>query len=130
MAKETKNKEKSNTEAAAQKQQYSFKLLTAIVEHERAEEITELLGGFGINFNIVFHGKGTANSELMELLGLGDSSKEIVVAVIETEKIPAVLQKIYDAYRAPGVVFTIRLNSIGGRRIIGLLRGEYNGQKL
>ena len=106
---------------------YSFKLGAAVVEHGRADEVVGILGGSGVNFCTVFIGRGTADSEIMELLGLGDSSKDIVFFIAETEQIPSVLAKIHDGYRGSGVVFTVRLKSIGGRRVIDVLRGGNNG---
>ena len=105
-----------------EKKELSFKLLCVIVAQNDGEQIADTLRGSGAVFNFICRGKGTANSQFLDLLGL-DSDKEAVLSVIETHKAKEIVNKLYDAYRAPGIAFTVRLKALGGMRTLKLFQG-------
>lgn len=122
------SKEKSSKKAIVKENiQYSFKLLVVILEHGNSDEVVEVLKTNNLKMYMVCSGKGTANSQLLGLLGLGDSQRDIIISIIETCNTTNVISNIYQVCQAAGIVFTIRLNSIGGRNCLKLLKGEING---
>ena len=115
--------------AAPSAQKHSFMLLFCIVEYGKEHIITDILDEFKINFNMTCHAKGTANSVLMEILGLQDSKKMVVLSIIEQYKIQTVLETIRSSYNNAGAVFTVRLDSIGGINTLKFLKGEKDGSE-
>ena len=47
-----------------------LKLLITVVDRHKGEFYLDVLGQFDVNFQMVTNGQGTANSQLLELLGL------------------------------------------------------------
>lgn len=122
--KKNSDKEAAAVAAAQATIEYSFKMLCIIAEHGTADDITELLSKYGTQFNMLCSGKGTANSKLMALLGLGEVDKDVVLSIIPSEKCAEILKKIKEEISTSGIAFTTKLTSIGGRNTIKLLRGE------
>ena len=89
----------------------SMKLLVGIVPAGRGEEIESAAIAAGAGGGTILRGRGTASSSILQLLGLGDSSKEITLNVVEDAAAPAVSDAIRAAsarHRAPfGVLFGI-----------------------
>lgn len=52
----------------------------SIVERGNGETLEAWLAKKGIIFQFIFRGKGTASSEMMDILGLGSSDKDIVLS--------------------------------------------------
>ena len=55
------------------------KLLVAIVGREQGEKIVALTKNAGARGGTILLGKGTAESSLLQLLGIGDSEKDLVL---------------------------------------------------
>lgn len=47
-----------------------LKLLITVVDRPKGEFYLDVLGQYNVNFQMVTNGQGTANSQLLELLGL------------------------------------------------------------
>lgn len=55
-------------------------LIVSIIERGRAKAYIEMLGRQKIGFHMQCVGQGTASSEMMDILGLGSSDKDIVIS--------------------------------------------------
>lgn len=55
-------------------------LIASIIERGRAKAYIEMLDRRNIGFHMQFVGQGTASSEMMDILGLGSSDKDIVLS--------------------------------------------------
>lgn len=55
-------------------------LIASIIERGRAKAYIEMLGKRKIGFHMQCVGQGTASSEMMDILGLGSSDKDIVLS--------------------------------------------------
>ena len=53
-----------------------IRLLVTIVEHGKGERITNLANARHVHFNFILHGRGTASSDILDMLGLGDVAQE------------------------------------------------------
>ena len=67
-----------------------YKLLISIVPHDSGELIANAAKSAGAGGGTIAMGRGTASNGVLQLLGLGDTSKDIVYIVLEEEKIEAV----------------------------------------
>ena len=93
-----------------------LRLLVAIVDRGRGTVISELCQRNHVELNYICFGKGTANSAILSLLGLGSSEKDLVVSVIPDSKIPLVLSSISMRMNMQnpgrGIAFTLPISGI------------------
>ena len=71
----------------------SYKLLIGIVPHNSGELITDAAKSAGAGGGTIAMGRGTASNGVLQLLGLGDTSKDIVYIIIKN----SIKQAVYDA---------------------------------
>lgn len=57
-------------------------LFVAIVNRGMADEVLSEMQGFGLTGGIVFHGEGTVQNRLLQILGLNESQKDVIVVPI------------------------------------------------
>lgn len=72
----------------------AYKQIICIVPHGFGEEVISTSKNAGANGGTIIMGKGTANNSVLQLLGLGDTSKDIVYVISESEKSKAILAAI------------------------------------
>jgi len=92
----------------------NYKLLVSIVPHDSGELISNAAKSAGAGGGTIAMGRGTASNGVLQLLGLGDTSKDIVYIVLEDEKLEAVRAAIISAAEAKkhfGVLFTLEVGS-------------------
>ena len=92
----------------------NYKLLVSIVPHDSGELISNAAKSAGAGGGTIAMGRGTASNGVLQLLGLGDTSKDIVYIILEEEKIEAVRSAIISASEAKkhfGVLFTLEVGS-------------------
>ncbi len=90
-----------------------YSLIVSIVPHNSGEFITDTAKKAGAGGGSILMGKGTASNSVLQLLGLGDTSKDIVYIIIDDDIKEDVLQAIIHASEEKkahfGVLFTIAL---------------------
>ena len=68
-----------------------LQLLITVVNRKKAEFYTDFLQEFEVNMQLSFAADGTANTEMLNLLGLSDSEKSVIFSIIKEEKLTALL---------------------------------------
>ena len=90
-----------------------FKLIVCIVPHDQGEVITSAAKAKGAGGGSVIMGRGTAQNNIIQLLGLGDTSKDIVYVIVDDSIYPAVCKEILEVTsqkrKSFGVMFAIDL---------------------
>ncbi len=90
------------------------KLLVSIAPDGHGEEIASAARKAGAGGGTILLGRGTASSSLLQLLGLGDSAKEIALSVVAAADAPAIEDAIRSTaarHRAHfGVLFSISVD--------------------
>ena len=87
-----------------------YKLLISIVPHNCGELIANAAKSAGAGGGTITMGRGTASNGVLQLLGLGDTSKDIVYIIIKDEIKNTVYDAIINAAEKKahfGVMFTI-----------------------
>ena len=88
-----------------------MKLLISIVPHEKSERITLAARKAGATGGTVLMGRGTAKNQILEMLGLGDTRKDLVYMLLDDELYAvvrtAVLKEAEKEKSGFGIVFTI-----------------------
>ena len=62
-----------------------LKMLVTIVNRGKGGFFVDLLENFSINFQCQILGHGTADSEILDVLGLATQQKDIVLSIIKEE---------------------------------------------
>lgn len=87
-----------------------YKLLISIVPHDSGELIANAAKSAGAGGGTITMGRGTASNGVLQLLGLGDTSKDIVYIIIKENLKEAVYNaiiKVSEKKSHFGVIFTL-----------------------
>ncbi len=91
-------------------------LIMSIVERGSGSKLVKLYGKEQIFTHIRFEGQGTATSEILDILGLGGSEKDIILSITTRPAARRLLGRLDDDLRgaAPsrGIAFTVPLAAI------------------
>ena len=108
-----------------------LKLLFTVVDRPKGEFYLDVLGQFDINFQMALGGLGTANSELLELLGL-ESHKVVILSVVREDLVDEVMNCLDDKFRTvrngKGISFAVPLASVIGVNLYQFLSDNRMGR--
>ena len=94
-----------------------LKLLFTVVDRPKAEFYLDVLSELEVNCQIVTAGKGTATSEMVDLLGL-NPHKAVLISVIREDLTDSIMQTLEEKFRTirngKGVAFAVPLSSVIG----------------
>lgn len=109
-----------------------LKLLAVILDRHKVEKIENQLRKDHIGLQFMTHAFGTASSEIMDLLGLGQTDKAMILCIGADFRIKHMMEQITDQFqlRLPGkgIAFTIPINGISSSVL--RLAGEDKLQRL
>lgn len=74
-----------------------MKLITSIVPHDKGERLTKAAMESGCRGGTVLIGRGLAKSNLMAVLGLGESTKDVIMMILEDSVMEPVFNTILRA---------------------------------
>lgn len=101
-----------------------LKLLVTVVNRPKAEFYLDVLSQFEVNCQMVTGGKGTAYSELVDMLGL-NIQKAVILSVIREDMTDAIMhcleEKFHTIRNGKGIAFTIPMSSVIGVSIYQFL---------
>ena len=94
-----------------------LKLIFTVVDRPKAEFYLDVLSQFGVNFQMVVPGKGTANTELVDMLGL-NPQKAVIFSVVREDMVDPVMKCLTEKFetirKGKGVAFAVPLSSVIG----------------
>jgi CRISPR/Cas system-associated protein Cas7 (RAMP superfamily) len=89
------------------------------------------LEGFDVNLQTLIYANGTANKDIAQVLGLSDTTKAVILSVVQEEKVKEILATYEDKYfktkRGKGVAFTIPISSVIGVMVYKFLLNVNEG---
>ena len=92
-----------------------YKIVVCIVPHDSGELITNAAKQAGAGGGTILMGRGTASNSVLQLLGLGDTTKDITMNIVAAEicsKVCSAIEEVCLTKKAHfGVLFTI---DVGG----------------
>lgn len=95
-----------------------IKLLVTIVDRGQGNKVVKLNEKEHLYVQFVCLGHGTASSEILDYLGLGETEKDVVVSLVPEAKAPGMLTTIRDKMQlnipGKGIAFTVPLSGISG----------------
>lgn len=102
-----------------------LKLLVTVVNRNKGELFADYIESKGVNMQMVVYGNGTANTEILHVLGLTNTEKAIILSVIREDKIKETLEMISDKLsnvkNGKGIAFTVPFSGMIGVRLFGFL---------
>ena len=107
-------------------------LVVTIVNRGCGNEINQVLSNQNVFFRMVLLAHGTADSDLLDYLGLGETEKDVVLCTVESSRVPALLQELKREMSleeiGKGIAFSIPISSVGGPVTYRFLQGEREGE--
>ena len=105
-----------------------LKLLITVVDRSKALFYVDLLEEFEVNVQMVLYGKGTANSQMMALLGLAETEKSVILSYIREDRVKEIMETLDEKFQkvknGKGIAYTISLDSIIGVSMYQLLSND------
>jgi hypothetical protein len=105
-----------------------LKMLFTVIDRSKTLFYVDLLEQFEVNVQMVLYGKGTANSQIRDLLGLTETEKSVIISYIREDKVKEALEtldeKFHKVKNGKGVAFTVSLDSIIGVSMYQLLSND------
>ena len=109
-----------------------LKLLFTVVERTKTEFYLDVLSQFEVNFQMVTGGKGTANSELISMLGL-NVQKSVIISVIREDLAEQIINCLEDKFatikNGKGIAFAVPLSSVIGVNLYQFLSNNKLGRE-
>lgn len=109
-----------------------LKLLFTVVDRPKAEFYLDVLSQFEINCQMVIGGKGTAQSELVDLLGL-NINKAVLLSVIREDQVEPAMnyleEKFHTIKNGKGIAFAVPLSSVIGVNLYQFLSNNRQGRE-
>ena len=94
-----------------------LKLLFTVVERSKTEFYLDVLSQFEVNYQMVVGGKGTAASELLDMLGL-NPHKGVILSVVREDMVDTIMKCLEDKFatirQGKGIAFAVPLSSVIG----------------
>ena len=101
-----------------------LKLLFTVVERSKSEFYLDVLSEFEVNFQMVMGGKGTATSELLDMLGL-NPHKAVILSVVREDLVDEIIKCLEDKFatirQGKGISFAVPLSSVIGVNVYQFL---------
>lgn len=109
-----------------------LKLLFTVVDRPKAEFYLDVLSQFDVNFQMVVGGLGTANSELVELLGL-EPHKAVILSVMRENRVEEAMNCLEEKFNTirngKGICFAVPLSSVIGVNLYQFLSDNRMGRE-
>lgn len=123
---------KRATKSLEEKKQVSnvrkLKMLITIIDRSKTLFYQDLLEQFEINVQMVIYGRGTANSQMLDLLGIAESDKSVLISYVREDKVKEALDALDEKFEkvknGKGIAFTMPLDSIIGVATYQLLSND------
>ncbi len=109
-----------------------LKLVFTVVDRPKAEFYLDVLSQFEVNFQMVAPGKGTAQSDLIEVLGL-NIHKAVLMSVVREDMVDPIMKCLEDKFstikNGKGVAFAVPLSSVIGVNMYQFLSNNKLGRE-
>ena len=109
-----------------------LKLLFTVGERPKTEFYLDVLSQFEVNWQMVVGGKGTATSDLVDMLGL-NPHKAVILSVVREDMVDTVMKCLEDKFatirQGKGISFAVPLSSVIGVNMYQFLSNNQYGRE-
>ena len=108
-----------------------LKLLITVVDRPKGEFYLDVISQFDVNCQMVVGGLGTAQSEMLELLGL-EPHKAVILSIVREDNMDTVMNCLEDKFttikNGKGIAFAVPLSSVIGVNLYQFLSNNRQGR--
>lgn len=108
-----------------------LKLLITVVDRPKGEFYLDVISQFDVNYQMVLNGLGTANTELVNMLGL-NIHKAVVLSIVREDLVDPIISCLEDKFatikNGKGVTFAVPLSSVIGVNLYQFLSNNRLGR--
>lgn len=104
-------------------------LYITIVNSGVSQTIINIFNGLGCSAQFIHYGNGTANKQILDILGIEENKKEVVISIVSEDMLENVKKEISAFFLAhpknKGIGFSISMTSIIGVRAYQFLSNSF-----
>ncbi len=93
----------------------SLKAVVSIVDYRYADKVSQLYLKNNVPLNLITHGHGSATSDILDYLGIGETKKGVIVSLATSKAAKSILNKLASEMNfdkpGTGIAFTVPLSS-------------------
>ncbi|MDR2467662.1 MAG: hypothetical protein LBD22_01725 [Spirochaetaceae bacterium] len=93
-----------------------LQMVVFIVDWSKTKQISSIFQQVHVRFHFVAKGEGTANSEILDMLGIGKSEKAVILCLEQKQMVPTLLKEVHRRLGlhmpGAGIGFSIPLSGI------------------
>jgi len=108
-----------------------LKLLITVVDRPKGEFYLDVISQFEVNSQLLVAGLGTANSDLIELLGL-NVNKAVILSFVREDQVGLIMDCLEEKFttikKGKGVSFAVPLSSVIGVNLYQYLSNNRQGR--
>lgn len=95
--------------------------------------LTDICNSLSLKMTVVLHGRGTAVRSMLDILGIEDTEKRIVLTIADNEKTKELIreekQKMFVGVPGHGIIVSVPIKSVGGGKTLAYLNnGQHNAK--
>ncbi|MBE6798345.1 MAG: hypothetical protein E7525_00985 [Ruminococcaceae bacterium] len=110
----------------------TLKLVISVVDRSKAEFYLDVLSQFEVNFQMATGGKGTAHSEIIDMLGL-NIHKAVLLSVVREDMVDPIMKCLEEKFRTirngKGIAFAVPLSGVIGVNMYQFLSNNKQGRE-
>lgn len=103
-------------------------LLVTVVQKGKGTFFSDYLQTFDANLQVCVVGTGTAQTDLVEFLGLKDNKRSIIFSLVREDRLNAIMEALEERFqtinRKTGIAFAVPLSSVIGKLSYGFLSND------
>lgn len=109
-----------------------LKLIITVVDRGKADFYLDILSQFEVNFQMVTGGKGTAQSEIIEMLGL-NIHKAVILSVAREDMVDPIIKCLEEKFETirngKGIAIAVPLSGVIGVNMYQFLSNNKQGRE-
>lgn len=109
-----------------------LKLIITVVDHSKAELYLDILSQFDVNFQMVTGGKGTATSDIIDMLGL-NLHKAVLLSVVREDMVVPIIKCLEEKFETirngKGIAIAVALSGVIGVNMYQFLSNNKHGRE-
>lgn len=109
-----------------------LKLVITVVDRAKAEFYLDVFSQFEVNFQMVTGGKGTANSDIVEMLGL-NIHKAVIMSVVREDMVGPIINCLEEKFKTirngKGIAIAVPLTGVIGVNMYQFLSNNKQGRE-
>lgn len=105
----------------------------SICDPKSAPVLTQMCSELGLKMTVSLHGRGTAVRSMLDILGIEDNEKRVILTVASVKKTKEFIReqkrRLFIGVPGHGVAVAVPIKSIGGGKTVAFLSGDEQNTK-